>query len=457
MHFSCLRPLVPVLALLAFASPVRATAPPAEAPGLEARVDAFLKPLVEADLISGTVLIAQKGQILLAKGYGPANREHGIPCVVDTKFRLASLTKQFTAACILLLEERGKLSVQDPLAKYLPDYPSGDRITLHHLLTHTSGVVNYSGLPDMHKTWAQPLKVPEVIALFRDRPLGFEPGTRFAYSNSGYVLLTAVIEKVSGQSYGAFLRENILKPLGMRDTGLDDATEILPGRATGHYNGGERITQAPYLFAEFTSGAGAMYSTVRDLHRWDRALYGDGLLSEASRRKLFTPNLADYGYGWFIREEHGRRLIEHRGGLNGFLTQIQRFVDDEILVVTLFNYVSTFVTPVNRGLAALALGLPVEPAYRPEGVPLPPESLRPLAGRYLLQKGYVLEVSVEGGRLFLTTPDLKKAEARPQAPHRFFVKQGNALLNFEKSPDGSVSRLVLQQGEKVFPCPREKN
>lgn len=123
----------------------------------------------------------------------------------------------------------------------------------------------------------------------------------------------------------------------------------------------------------------------------------------------------------------------------------------------ILNYVSTFVTPVNRGLAALALGHPVEPAYRPEGIALAPEALAPLAGRYLLQKGYVLEVSVEGGRLFLATPDLKKAEALPQAPHRFFVKQGNALLTFEKAKDGSVPRLVLQQGEKAFPCPREKN
>jgi CubicO group peptidase (beta-lactamase class C family) len=160
------------------------TAAASEAPGLEEQVDAVMKPLLDEDLISGSILIARDGRIEVAKGYGPANREHDVPCTADTKYRLASMTKSFTAMAIMMLEERGRLSVDDKLAKYLPDYPQGDKIKLHHLLTHTSGVVNYSALPDHYRVWAMPHTIDQVIARFRDEPLRFEPGTEFGYTTS---------------------------------------------------------------------------------------------------------------------------------------------------------------------------------------------------------------------------------------------------------------------------------
>lgn len=439
------------LIILLLAAPVLA-AGRSETPSLEQEVDAYLKPLIDADLISGSILIARDGKIELAKGYGPANREHGIPCTPDTVYRLASMTKTFTAMAIMILQEREALSVEDTLDKYIPDYPDGGRITLDHLLTHTSGVINYSALPDHYRVWTMPHTIEEVIARFKNEPLRFEPGAKFEYSNSGYVLLTYVIEKVSGMSYESFLKEAIFEPLGMRHTGLDSHTEIIPNRATGHYNFGDGIVQAPYLNTAFTSGAGGLYSTVGDLYKWDRALYTDALVSKDTLKRMFTPRLQSYGYGWFIREELGHRLIEHRGGINGFLTMIQRFVDDDVLVVTLFNYVSTFSREVNRGLASIALGLPYEPVLIPEGVDVPERILRSLVGRYEIM-GSVLEVSVEDGRLWVTDAEMEKSEAIPQNDTTYFLPESNALLHFQLSDHGNVQRMIVQQSERMIPCP----
>jgi CubicO group peptidase (beta-lactamase class C family) len=430
-----------------------ATASPPDASTLEEQVDAYLRPLVKLDLISGSILIARGGKIEVARGYGPANREHGVPCTAGTRYRLASMTKSFTAMAIMILQERDLLSVQDTLDKYLPDYPGGDRIKLHHLLTHTSGVINYSALPDHYRVWAMPHTVDEVIERFSDEPLRFEPGEKFEYSNSGYVLLTRVIEKVGGTDYETFLRENIFDPLGMTHTGIDSHTAVTPGRATGHYNFGDGIVQAQYLNVEFTSGAGGLLSTVGDLYLWDRALYTERLVSHAALEKIFTPYERGYGYGWFIREELGRKLIEHRGGLNGFLSMIQRFVDDDVVVITLFNYVSTFGGAANRGLAAIALGETPAPILIPEGAEISEEARRSMVGRYRLGES-VLEVVLDEGRVWVVDDDGERSTTVPQSAKRLWLPDDNVVLDFPAGKEDGVERLLLRQGERVIPCPR---
>ena len=198
--------------VLATTSPILA----ANDPALEAEVDACLQPLLDLDLISGSILIAKGGKILLAKGYGPANREYGIPNTPETKFRLGSMTKQFTAMGILVLADRGKLSLDDPLANYLPDYPNAEKITLHQLLSHTSGVLSYNAVQGYGENYIKPWSIDEVIEWFKDDPLQFEPGEDWAYSNSGYVLLAKVIEVVSGQDYDDFLRQPFSKSWAWR-------------------------------------------------------------------------------------------------------------------------------------------------------------------------------------------------------------------------------------------------
>jgi len=422
---------------------------------LASKVEAYLKPLLDEDLISGSVLIAKGDAVLVSRGFGPANREYNQPCTPETRFRLASVSKQFTATAIMMLEEAGKLSVEDSLSQYIPDYPRGGEITLHHLLTHTSGVINYSRLEDHYRVWCMPHTLEQVIDRFKQKPLQFNPGERWAYSNSGYVLLTYIIEKVSGLTYEEYLKQHIFKPLDMAHSGVDRHTAVIPKRATGHYNDGQGIVQAPYLDMAYTSGAGGLYATTGDLYKWDRALYGERLISESSKKRMFTPYKAKYGYGWFITEMDGHRLIEHRGGLNGFLTQIYRFVDDDVVVITLFNYVSTFTRQVNRDLAALALGGDVPPVLIPEGVAVEARALEAHTGTYRLQPGYDLTVTVENGQLSVSGPGEPATPGIAQSANRFYLRKDNALIEFTTDDDGSAM-LLLYQSEHRYRCKKSQ-
>ncbi len=440
----CLRHFV-VFALMSFLCAVN-PAWSANDPLLEAKVDAFLKPVLDYDLISGCVLIAKGGNILLAKGYGPANREYDIPNTPETKCRLGSMTKQFTAAAIMLLEERGLLSVDDTLAKYYPDYPDGGRITLHHLLTHTSGIPNYNNMPDYDEKHVQPYTIDQVINWFKVKPLQFEPGSQFAYSNSGFVLLAGIIEKVSGMPYADFLRRNIFEPLGMSGSGQDVFTTVLPNRATGHVGDGRTVYQTPYRDMPFMSGAGSLYSTVNDLFLWDQALYTDRLLSKASRDRIFTPYRNNYGYGWFIEKRQDRPAISHGGAINGFLTNIDRFVDDTVVVIALFNYESTFARAAQAGLAAIALGKEYKPLLAPDTFTVDSQILNAYAGKYQFDVGVEVTVSIENGRLMVADNEGSGVTASAQSDVLFFLRTRNVLMKFLKGDDGAVNGIYWLQG-----------
>src|SRR6185295_430961 len=215
---------------------------------------------------NGTVLLSRSGRVVLEKGYGMANFEWDVPNTPSTKFRLGSITKQFTSMAIMQLEERGLLKVQDPIGKYLTDYPKpvADRVTIHHLLTHSSGIPSYTGLPDYGPRMATTSTIAEMIARFKDLPLEFEPGSSYRYDNSGYFLLGAIIEKVGGKPYDVFLQDNIFAPLGMHDSGYDRSTSVLKNRASGYTRGPRGLENAAYLDMGQPYAAGSLYSTVKD-------------------------------------------------------------------------------------------------------------------------------------------------------------------------------------------------
>jgi CubicO group peptidase (beta-lactamase class C family) len=223
---------------------------------IEAEVDAYVKPYLEMGGFSGSILIAKGGKILLKKGYGMANYELGVPNTPDTKFHIASVSKPFTAAAVMLLQERGLLSVSDPLTKFISDYPKGDKITVHHLLTHTSGIPNVNNYPDYDAKSKFPQTPASLVEMFKNKPLIMQPGDQYNYSNSNYNLLAYIIEKVSGKSYGEFLKENIFQPLAMKDTGHDGQAEtLLKNRASGYVPVGvSGFENAPYL--DWTSKTG---------------------------------------------------------------------------------------------------------------------------------------------------------------------------------------------------------
>jgi CubicO group peptidase (beta-lactamase class C family) len=299
---------------------------------------------------NGSVLVAENGNVIYKKGFGFANMEWDIPNAPNTKHRLGSITKQFTAMLVLQLAEQGKIDLQAPVSKYIPDYPkaSGDKITIHHLLTHTSGIPNYTSFPGFFENDSRdPYTPTEFIKTFSEMDLDFKPGEKFSYSNSAYFLLGVLIEKVSGKSYEQMLQENIFTPLNMKDSGFDHHATILKNRATGYEKNGGEFMNSRYLDMSIPYAAGSLYSTVEDLYLWDQALYTDKLLPKASMGLFFGEHTEAwggyYGYGWAIgsapigNTEERIATISHGGGINGFNTLIARSPSDESLIVLLNN------------------------------------------------------------------------------------------------------------------------
>ncbi len=246
----------------------------------------------------GAVLVAEGDKLLLNKGYGQAVVEWNIPNAPDVKFRLGSLTKQFTATLILLLQQDGKLDIHDPVSKYLPDSPkTWEKITLADLLGHTSGIPNFTNDKEFG-TWRMNAHThEEQLAFFRNKPLDFEPGTKFDYSNSNYEVLGVIVEKVSGKTYEEMLQERIFGPLGMKNTGLDHDDLVLPKRAEGYSPGPKGLVVARSESMTVPWAAGSLYSTTGDLLLWEHGLFGHKILNEASLKLMTTPGKGGYGLG----------------------------------------------------------------------------------------------------------------------------------------------------------------
>ena len=334
------------------------------------KIDALIRQYVANRQFNGAILVADKGKILIKKGYGMANMEWNIPNTASTKFRLASLTKQFTAMLIMQLVEQRKLKLNGNVTDYLPDYPkaTGSKITIHHLLTHTSGIPSYSSFPKFIETMSRDPYTPTAfVKKFSGLPLEFEPGSTYSYDNSGYFLLGVIIEKIVGKSYAEVLQENILTPLNMNDTGYDLASPILSKRASGYEKRREGYVNAAYLDMSVPYAAGAMYSTVEDLHRWDQALYTDKLLADSTlKTTMFTPFLSHYAYGWGVANiavgqlKDSLLLIEHGGGINGFSTLISRIPADKRLVVLLNNTDNAPLSAIRKNILNILYNQPVE-------------------------------------------------------------------------------------------------
>lgn len=311
---------------------------------------AYFDQLAAAQPFSGTVLVAEKGKILFKKGYGMANYELGIRNKPRTVFAIASMTKAFASMSIMMLEERGFLSVEDTIADYIPGFPEGDKITLHHLLSQSSGLFEYLYNPDLWANCTSYHDPEDLLQYFMYEPLQFEPGSQHAYSNSNYVTLGIIVEIVSGKTFRDFIKENILDPLKMRHTSYDPFETDFPRKATGY----DDITCEPPLIAMYfhpsiAFAAGAMCSTVMDLYRWDQALYTGKLVSQETLQKMFTPGHGDYGYGWYIDDlevnAQTRKHIWHWGAYFGFHSFISRLVDDKVTVILLLNISPTLGTP----------------------------------------------------------------------------------------------------------------
>ncbi len=412
-----------------------------------ARMDEVVRSYVNAKQFMGSVLVARDGKVILSKGYGSANLEWGVPNSPSAKFRLGSITKQFTAACILLLEERGKLKVEDPVKKYMPDAPAAwDKITIFNLLTHTSGIPSFTGFPDYHSMEAIPATPEQLVARFRDKPLEFQPGEKWNYSNSGYVLLGYLIEKISGQSYSQFVQENIFNPLGMKDSGYDSNTAIIVHRASGYSPGAKGITNAGYIDMSIPLSAGGLYSTTEDLLRWEQGLMGGKLLSAASLQKMTTPFKNDYAFGLAVHTANGHKVIEHNGGIEGFNTALAYYPDDKLTVVVLANLNGQAPDSIASNLAALAQGEKVVlPSERKE-ITVSPAILEKYVGTYQLTPTFDIAVTLENGQLITQATGQGKLPMFAESETKFFLKVVDAEVEFFKNDKGEVTYLILHQG-----------
>jgi len=413
------------------------------------RMEQVVQSYVSDKQFMGSVLVARGGTTVFDKGYGFANLEWNIPNTPTTKFRLGSITKQFTAASILLLEERGKLKTDDPVKKYIPDAPAAwDKVTIYNLLTHTSGIANFTSFPDYASTETAPTTPEKLVARFRDKPLEFQPGEKWNYSNSGYVLLGYLIEKISGQTYEQFVQQNIFSPLGMKDSGYDSHRTIMQRRATGYTPSDNGPVNAGYIDMSIPFSAGALYSTTEDLLRWEQGLFSGKVLSATSFEKMTTPFKQDYACGLGVRIVSGHKVIEHGGGIEGFNTQLAYYPDDKLTVVVLANLKEGAPDGIATKMAAVAHGEKVVLISERKEVKVPTNLLAEYVGSYELQPNFVMVVSLKGDQLITQITGQPEVPIFAESEKMFFPKIVDAEIEFFKNDKGQVTHLVLHQGSQ---------
>ncbi|MDJ0706800.1 MAG: serine hydrolase [Leptolyngbyaceae cyanobacterium MO_188.B28] len=435
---------------------------------LGAEIDAYMKAYDELGWFFGSIIVVHKGEILLSQGYGMASLEHQAPNSPQTRFRLASVTKQFTAAAILQFQDRGLLDVQAPISTYLPDYPNGDRITAHHLMTHTSGVINYNKLPGYSEWRKLPTTLDDLIARFKDLPLEFEPGEQYRYSNSGYELLTQLIETISGQSYADYLKENLLGPLGMENTGYEDPIAVINGMASGYRLTDDGYQRAQHYDMSVALGSGGLYSTVEDLARWNQFLFGSGgrdetILSNEAIAAMISPHVEVdpiddhdifYGYGLYISNDAEDPFITHRGALYGFRSFLRFHPNQNLTIAVLCNLETADLPRIAYDLTAIVLGEPYDPPSLPEAVTVDPSVYENYVGVYQVDPDFQLAVFIEADQLKIQETEWRSLTLYPSSETAFFSRIKNVQIVFNQATDGTVKSLTVFENYEEIVIPK---
>jgi len=405
---------------------------------LKQEMDGYLKACHEIWKFHGATLVAKNGEVIFKNGYGMANIELGVPNTPEMKFQQ--------------LQEKGLLSLDDLITKYLHEYPeeTGNKITIHHLLSHTSGIPNYTDMPDIMSQKSLPVTVDELLAIFKDKPLDFEPGEKYKYSNSGYVVLGAIIEAISGKSYEEYIRENIFETLKMSNSGYDHRDRIIKNRAAG-YTQDEKgeLRNADFVHMSAPYAAGALYSTVDDMLIWDQALYTEKILKKSSQEKMFTPVLKNYGYGWVIEEKYARPHIWHNGGIDGFHTTFDRWVSDSVCVVVLSNNDNAPVENIASGLAAIMFDQPYDVPVIKTPIEVDPKIFADYEGAYEIAEDDYRFVDIEDTALYSQRGGSVRFRLYPEAEDKFYFEHDHTVtLIFVRDQNGEVIKHIIhQQGE----------
>ncbi len=421
------------------------------------KAESYMNATVKVDGFSGSILVARNGQPVVNRGYGMANVELNVPNKPETVFRLGSITKQFTGMAITMLQERDKLSVNDPICKYFSDCPATwQPITIKHLLTHTSGIISYTSFPDFAKTAGLPTSSSLMYASLKDKPLESVPGEKYSYNNSGYFLLGTIIEKVSGKTYADFLQLNIFTPLNMKNTGYDNPLLIINNRAAGYTRQGGQILNAAYMDMTIPFAAGAMYSTTGDLLLWDQALYTEKLVSRKSLDEIFTPSKNGYGYGWGIGNRFEKQQISHGGSIFGFSTQISRFPTERLTFIVLSNVQGSPAGRIANDLSAIVFGAKYEIPQERKEIAVSPQILEKYVGDYQLLPNIVLHIILENGKLFGQVADQQKISLSAETENKFFSRDVSVTITFNSDAQGKVTSMTFNQGGTTLSAPKTK-
>jgi CubicO group peptidase (beta-lactamase class C family) len=418
---------------------------------LSKKLDEYLNSAVAVYKFNGAVLIAQKGEIILQKGYGYKNFAANTLNNTNGIFQIGSLTKSFTAAVVLKLQEEGKLSIDDYLNKYLPQVRGADEIKLRELLNHTSGLYDYANDigPEDSAIVSRPVTRQRVVDVFAKKKLLFKPGSKFSYCNSDYYLLGMIIEKVSGMPYEQAVRKLIFGPLGMTHSGFDfinlrDTAKtagyvtIAPGKYTPNIQWDSTVTYAP----------GGIYSTTADLYKWGKAMANTQILSPASWKQALTPGLDKYGFGWWIDSLFNRKYIYHSGGLPGFMSYLVYFPDDDITIIMLTNFgnYGDGLAPMNAGLSAIVFGQPYTLWEKHDAINVDKDDLKHLAGAYRVNEKHSLIITFKKDKLYVEAVNpkdrLPQVQLYAETESKFYIKEAQLKFEFVKDNNGNPVKLI---------------
>ena len=416
---------------------------------LEVKIDSYIKPYLDMNAWSGVISIYQKGEPVFQKAYGYADREWKIPNTMDTKFRIASISKLFTEVAILKLVEENAISLSDPLSKFIIDYPRGTEITIRQLLNHRAGVPHLNNFPNYNDLIKYDYDINEIIDLFKNKPLDFDPGERYRYSNSGYVLLAYIIEQVNHAKYGDYLQMEIFNPLGLAKTGIDNNSEILEKRANGYmFNSSGDLVNADFVNMSIKIGGGSMYSTAGDLNLFLQSLFRKEVIHSTLNE---LPN---------FNEIEGEQAFQASGRVQGFCHQITHRFSNKLTVMVLGNHYSNLALPISDDIYNIYTGKPytIPENYLSQETQVPVEELKAYEGNYDFGFGPIRKLKVKGKSLTYGAFDLESADSLiPLGANRFFYIQYWVILEFSDMENGRFKTLEWVMGKNRYPANRVIN
>jgi len=412
----------------------------------ENKIDSLIEKAVQLNRFNGSALVSKNGKIIYEKSFGYQDVEKNILNTSNTIYQIGSTTKEFTAAVILKLAEQHKLSIDDKLSQYFPDFNRGDEIKIKHLLTHTSGIYEILRDHTAFNESTKPRSKERMLSFFINKPLDFDPGTQYSYCNSGYILLGLIIEKVTGKTYEQVVKDYILKPLKMKHSGFDFAGLQSPDKAIGYTKYTKTIKEASIPWdSTATFSAGSIYSTVGDLYRWHKGILSYAVYNKSSLEEATTPYMKGYGLGCWIDTIYNKKVVSHGGNILGFTSYFGRIQEEDVCIILLNNIFNHQIETIGLSILAILYNQPY--SYFDE-IKLLPEELEKYVGEYEINADYKVKITRAGDQLFIQRNNLPGIEIFAYKENTFFQKDDDIRISFQNE-NGIINSITIIEGLSV--------